>query len=159
MAVPHGNEAKLFVDASSDFSSTNLSAASWTEVALAEDLDPPGTRESSERHPRGMSPFRATVPGQIDLTTSATILFDPTDSQVSGLRDAFQDGTIVAVAVVHLNPGGTPTSEGWTFLAHVTEFNQSMPMGDAQTVDVTFVPAVVAADDKPVYDSDFSTGA
>ena len=149
----HGSDAQVFVDTSGSL--TDISSATWTLVENAEDINPPGSRETDTRQPRAASSGVA-VPGKLNLEASFSMLIDPADTVYTGLRDAFANRTVIGVAFAEGDPSGTPSVGAWTYLAYITDMSPGFPVGGAATVEVSVAPAPFPAATGQAYDSDFS---
>lgn len=138
MANKLGMECKLYVDSTP--LSNGPSGASWSEVTLAKDVTVNLEASEADVTARGNSGWRATRAALRDASLEFELVWDPTDTVVEDIRDAYLNGGEIALAAMD-GDIATVGSEGFVANFYVTGFNRGEPLEEAVTVSVTAKPS------------------
>ena len=129
-----GLDCKLYRAAA--LNGTAPSAASWNEITKAREVNTNLEAAEADVSSRANNTWRATRPTLKDATLEFELLWDPADTQVEAIRDAYLNGTQLALAAMDgdITVSG---SEGFVADYYITSFQRGEPLEEGVTVSVT----------------------
>jgi hypothetical protein len=134
MAVLLGKDAKLYRNTGS------YGSPAWNEIPNVKDLSLPFELGEADVSTRGYGSWKARIGTLGDLELTFDTVYDPTDADVTALRDAFFARTIIGMAIMD-GDITVSTTKGFRADMQVFGFEQSQNLEDAQRVSVTMRPA------------------
>ena len=132
-----GLECKLY-QAQAMTGETGPGDATWTELTSARDVTV--TLEASEVDMSSRrNGWNATRAAMRDATLEFELLWDGEDQAIQALRDAYLNGTKIALAAMD-GDISAEGSQGFVANFYITGFTRNEPMGEGVTVSVTAKP-------------------
>ena len=138
MAEKLGMQCKLYYDATP--LADGPSGASWTELTKAREVTVNLEASEADITSRGNSGWRATRAALRDASLEFELVWDPADTAVEAIRDAYLNGSEIALAAMD-GDIATVGSEGFVANFYITAFNRGEPLEEAVTVSVTAKPS------------------
>ena len=137
MSKKIGLDCKLYYDETPLSGGPN--GASWTELDKARDVNLNLEAGEADITARDNDGWRAYAQSLKDGTVEFEMIWDPTDAGCEAIRDAFMDGSTIAMAVMDGDLSVVWT-EGFTANFEITGFSQAQPLEEGVTVSVTCRP-------------------
>lgn len=133
MAGKIGLNAKLY------YNTGTYATPTWSEITDAQDVTLDSERATAEVKRRG-SQFVKYLTALKDYGVQFTLIYNPGNGALNALKDAYDNGAVVDVAVAD---GDIATSGTEYFRAEmvVSKFSINQPLEDVITVDVELKPA------------------
>jgi hypothetical protein len=124
-----GREAKLYIDPD------GADETAWDEVTLARDVTLNAENVEAEVRDRSSAYSRALV-GLHDVSIEFSITYDQDDAEYEALRDAWEAGDDIGVAVCD-GDIDTPGTQGFKADCKILNFSRNEGLEDSVTIDVT----------------------
>lgn len=137
----NGGDCKLYRNSGSYASPT------WNLIDNVEDLSMPMSKGAGEFKTRGRK-FILKRGAKIDAGVEFTLVVDKGDDDLSVLRDAFLNGTVLEFAIMD-EAIATVGAEGLRLACEVLEFPIDQPLEDKQSVAVKLAPGI--SDNDPAW--------
>lgn len=119
------------------------SPSNLDEIPNVRDLTLNLSRAEADVTTRGSNGWRVTVGALKDASLEFEMVWDPADTDFVAIRDAFMNGTTIALAALDQAKATTGAQGLWADW-RVTGFSKTEPLEDAQKVSVTIKPSYSA---------------
>ena len=142
MTTKIGKDAKFYVDAAGNsIGGTPV----WTELDIVEEATSNNDRDQAEVKNRSSDETKVLL-GHKNRTVEVTVTHTPGNAGYEALRDAYEDGDDIAVAVYD-GAIATVGSEGLQMDAKVVAMNRNEPLSENITYAFTLRPSAESAEE------------
>jgi len=135
-----GLDCKLYVDPTPLAADASPTTASWDEVLPARDVNITLDSGEADVTTRGNSGWRATRATLRNAAIELEALWDPDDTELEALRDAYLSGNPIAMAAMD-GDIVTAGSEGFVANFRITTFSRGEPLEEGVTISITAKPS------------------
>lgn len=138
MTTKAGKDGRFYIATDDDIDGT----PTWTELTIVEDVEQDSTKESAEVKNRASDEITMLALHRKRQVT-CTITHTPGNAVYESIRDAFENDTALAIAVMD-GAVASAGSEGLMMDVIVTQFKRSEQLSQRMAYDVTFEPSAAA---------------
>lgn len=121
------------------YNAGSYGSPSWVEIPIVKDVKVGLTRDKCDASRRGRE-FKASVPGQADLSYETELVWKPANAGLAALRTAFLNRTEIEVMALDKS-SVTSGAQGPRAICMVEDFTRNEPLGgNAATVSIKVTP-------------------